>query len=163
VHAHILAAIQLLEADKAVAGKPYFVSDCEPINNFEFFRPLLEGLGYSFPVIRMPVWVMYYVALTIEFVHWLCAPVYNFQPLLTRAEIYKVSVTHYFKPDRAREDLGYRPLVPMKTGMDRVVTYYQRQRSGKAGRPASSGLLWKVAIGVALCCLVSYFFRRIIT
>ncbi len=59
----------------------------------------------------------------------LVAPLYNFQPLLTRAEVYKVGVTHYFKPDKARNELGYRPLVPMKEGMGRVLEYYSSKLS----------------------------------
>jgi hypothetical protein len=34
------------------------------------------------------------------------ARVYNFQPLLTRAEVFKVGVTHYFVPDKPKKDLG---------------------------------------------------------
>ena len=37
------------------------------------------------------------VAHAIELVHWAVAPVYNFQPLLSRAEVNKVAVTHYFQ------------------------------------------------------------------
>jgi nucleoside-diphosphate-sugar epimerase len=52
--------------ESQVNGCAFFVSDCEPINNFEFFRPLLEGLGYSFPRIRLPFLCMYYLAYAIE-------------------------------------------------------------------------------------------------
>jgi len=55
--------------DTNIGGNPYFVSDGEPINNFEFFRPLLEGLGYRFPTIRFPVGLMYYCAFFIEIIH----------------------------------------------------------------------------------------------
>ena len=32
----------------------YFVTDGHPINNFEFFRPFIVGLGYPHPTARMP-------------------------------------------------------------------------------------------------------------
>ncbi len=43
--------------------------------------------------------------------------------------MYKIGVTHYFKPDKARNELGYRPLVPMKEGMGRVLEYYSSKLS----------------------------------
>ncbi|ELR21100.1 3beta hydroxysteroid dehydrogenase/isomerase family protein, partial [Acanthamoeba castellanii str. Neff] len=107
-----------------VENLPYFISDWEPINNFLFFRPLLELYGYSYPTLQLPVALMFYLALCIEFTHRVVARVYNFQPLLTRAEVFKVGVTHYFVPDKPKKDLGYRPLVTMKEGMGRVLAYY---------------------------------------
>ncbi|KAJ8407831.1 hypothetical protein AAFF_G00268750 [Aldrovandia affinis] len=50
VLAHELAAAALApEKQHRAAGQAYFISDGRPVNNFEFFRPLVEGLGYSFP------------------------------------------------------------------------------------------------------------------
>uniref|UniRef100_A0A8C5WG15 Short chain dehydrogenase/reductase family 42E, member 1 n=1 Tax=Leptobrachium leishanense TaxID=445787 RepID=A0A8C5WG15_9ANUR len=110
VTAHVLAA-ESLTPDKnyIAAGQPYFISDGSPVNNFEFFRPLVEGLGYKFPTIRLPLYVVYFAAFLTEWVHFLISPVYNFQPLLTRTEVYKTGVTHYFSNDKARRDLGYEP------------------------------------------------------
>ena len=72
---------------------------------------------------------------------------------MTRAEIFKVGVTHYFKPDKARDELGYSPLIPMKTGMQRVVQYYQEkernsQRSGYFSYTLFAVLLVAVIVGI---------------
>ena len=86
---------------------------------------------------------------------------YNFQPLLTRAEIYKISVTHYFKPDKARDELGYRPLVSMKTGMDRVVQYYKDKERTEGRKSSSGGSFRTLALivgGILLCYLFYLFF-----
>eukprot|EP00124_Ichthyophonus_hoferi_P004092 Ihof_evm1s411 gene=Ihof_evmTU1s411 len=96
VHAHLLAFLALGPKGPAT-GKPYFVSDACPINNFQFFRPVIEGLGYTYPTIRIPYIVAFYLAIVIEMLHRLIGPIYNFQPLLTRAEVNKIGVTHYFK------------------------------------------------------------------
>lgn len=84
VHAHLLAVDKLLSSDLPsppstpsssssspwspglVNGEAFFISDCQPINNFEFFRPLLLGLGYSYPRLRLPFLFMYYLAFMIE-------------------------------------------------------------------------------------------------
>nr|KAG5709511.1 hypothetical protein BaRGS_023193 [Batillaria attramentaria] len=61
VQGHILAA-RGLSPDKqfVAAGQSYFLSDSKPINNFEFFRPLIEGLGYTYPKINLPVNLIFY-------------------------------------------------------------------------------------------------------
>jgi nucleoside-diphosphate-sugar epimerase len=106
------------------AGQAYFISDGEPINNFEFFRPLVEGFGHKYPSISVPYWIMFYVAHLIEIIHSIVHRVYNFQPLLTRAEVNKIAVTHFFSINRARQDLGYKPLVCYKDGIQKTVTHY---------------------------------------
>ncbi|XP_004704584.1 short-chain dehydrogenase/reductase family 42E member 1 [Echinops telfairi] len=110
VQAHILAA-ESLKADRGhvAAGQPYFISDGRPVNNFEFFRPLVEGLGYPFPSMRLPLTLIYGLAFLTEMVHAVVGPLYNFQPFLTRAEVYKTGVTHYFSLEKARRELGYKP------------------------------------------------------
>jgi len=57
------------EGTNRCAGQPYFISDWEPINNFLFFRPLLDLYGYSYPTLQLPVTLMFYLALCIEFTH----------------------------------------------------------------------------------------------
>ncbi|XP_038860718.1 short-chain dehydrogenase/reductase family 42E member 1-like [Salvelinus namaycush] len=95
VSAHELAAEALTsEHQHRSAGQAYFISDGRPVNNFEFFRPLVEGLGYSFPKLRLPLSLIYFVAFLTEMIHHLFGPIYNFQPLLTRTEVYKTVVTH---------------------------------------------------------------------
>ncbi|XP_042527387.1 short-chain dehydrogenase/reductase family 42E member 1 [Dipodomys spectabilis] len=108
VHAHILAAAAL-KADKGyvASGQPYFVSDGKPVNNFEFFRPLVEGLGYTFPSIRLPLALIFYFAILTELTHFILGRLYNFQPFLTRTEVYKTGVTHYFSLEKAKRELGY--------------------------------------------------------
>jgi cobalamin biosynthesis Mg chelatase CobN len=49
----------------------------------------------------------------------------------------QVGVTHYFKPDKARTVLGYRPLVPPKEGMRRVVAHFVQQPSSSDASQSS--------------------------
>ncbi|KAM4833456.1 short-chain dehydrogenase/reductase family 42E member 1 [Thomomys bottae] len=108
VQAHILAS-EALKADRGhvASGQPYFISDGKPVNNFEFFRPLVEGLGYEFPSTRIPLALIYSLAFLIEMAYFLLGRLYNFQPFLTRAEVYKSGVTHYFSLEKAKKELGY--------------------------------------------------------
>lgn len=129
VSAHILAADALTaEKHHCAAGQAYFISDGRPVNNFEFFRPLVEGLGYSFPKLRLPISLIYYVALLTEIIHSVVGPFYNFQPLLTCTEVYKTGVTHYFSMDKARSELGYKP---QKYDLDEVVQWFKSRGHGR--------------------------------
>ncbi|XP_033847523.1 short-chain dehydrogenase/reductase family 42E member 1 [Periophthalmus magnuspinnatus] len=137
VLAHILAA-EALSAEKhhLSAGKAYFISDGQPVNNFEFFRPLVEGLGYSFPKLRLPVTLIYYIAFLIEMIHYVIGPFYNFQPLLTRTEVYKTGVTHYFSMAKAMSELGYKP---HKYDLDEVVHWFKSRGHGRKVQSSGFG------------------------
>lgn len=138
-----------------VGGQAYFVSDCDPINNFEFFRPLIEGLGYSYPKFAVPRNIMMFVAWNIEWVHRMVHRIYNFQPL-TRTEINKVSVTHYFKPDKARNELGYEPFITTEEGMRRVVEHINKYYPPK--QTLSIKLILSILIVVFCLIFLLYFF-----
>ncbi|XP_034975237.2 short-chain dehydrogenase/reductase family 42E member 1 isoform X2 [Zootoca vivipara] len=110
VEAHILASEALGDSKgHRSAGQAYFISDGRPINNFDFFRPLIEGLGYPFPTYRLPLSVVYFFAFLTEMVHSVVGRLYNFQPFLTRTEVYKTGVSHYFSLEKAKRELGYAP------------------------------------------------------
>ncbi|XP_059214631.1 short-chain dehydrogenase/reductase family 42E member 1 [Centropristis striata] len=129
VSAHELAAEALTsEKHHRSAGQPYFISDGRPVNNFEFFRPLVEGLGYPFPNLRLPINLIYFVAFLTEMIHHLIGPFYNFQPLLTRTEVYKTGVTHYFSMAKAKAELNYEP---QEYNLDEVVQWFRSRGHGK--------------------------------
>ncbi|KAM4603124.1 short-chain dehydrogenase/reductase family 42E member 1 [Polymixia lowei] len=136
VLAHELAAEALTpEQQHRSAGQAYFISDGRPVNNFEFFRPLVEGLGYPFPKLHLPFSLIYFFAFLTEMIHHLVGPLYNFQPLLTRTEVYKTGVTHYFSMAKARAELGYKP---QEYDLDEVVRWFRGRGHGK--KPQSSFL-----------------------
>ncbi|KAG3256778.1 short-chain dehydrogenase/reductase family 42E member 1 [Ictidomys tridecemlineatus] len=141
VQAHILAS-EALKADKGhiASGQPYFISDGQPVNNFEFFRPLVEGLGYTFPSTRLPLTLIYCFAFLTELIHFILGRLYNFQPFLTRTEVYKTGVTHYFSLEKARRELGYEP---QPFDLQEVVEWFKARGHGKSpGSRDSECLIW---------------------
>lgn len=141
VKAHILAS-EALKADKGhvASGQPYFISDGRPVNNFEFFRPLVEGLGYTLPSTRLPLTLIYCLAFLVEMTYFLVGRFYNFQPFLTRAEVYKTGVTHYFSLEKAKKELGYEP---QPFDLQEVVEWFKAHGHGRrsAGQD-SEFILW---------------------
>ncbi|XP_051953562.1 short-chain dehydrogenase/reductase family 42E member 1 [Xyrauchen texanus] len=157
VSAHLLAADGLTEKRQhCAAGQPYFISDGRPVNNFEFFRPLVEGLGYSFPTLRLPISLIYLFAFLTEMVHHVVGQIYNFQPLLTRTEVYKTGVTHYFSMQKAQDELGYKP---EEYDLEEVVQWFRSKGHGKKRTQSSiKKLILDVVLivafaAIALSCL----------
>ncbi|XP_043562593.1 short-chain dehydrogenase/reductase family 42E member 1 isoform X1 [Chiloscyllium plagiosum] len=129
VSAHILASEALTGRKNHIAGgQAYFISDGKPVNNFEFFKPLVEGLGYKYPTIRLPLRLVYFVAFLTEIIHFCVGSIYNFQPFLTRTEVYKTGVTHYFSLQKARKELGYNP---QEHNLGDVVEWFKTRGHGR--------------------------------
>ena len=53
VHGFFLAAQHLVDGGTA-GGQAYFINDGEPINMFEFARPVVEACGQPWPKFRVP-------------------------------------------------------------------------------------------------------------
>lgn len=160
VSAHELAA-QALTSEKphCSAGQAYFISDGRPVNNFEFFRPLVEGLGYPFPTLRLPISLIYFFAFLTEVIHHLIGPFYNFQPLLTRTEVYKTGVTHYFSMAKAKAELGYEP---KEHNLDEVVEWFRSRGHGKKPRSSCLSRLLLDVLFVAALVAVAFSFLPVV-
>ncbi|TNN68375.1 Short-chain dehydrogenase/reductase family 42E member 1 [Liparis tanakae] len=160
VMAHELAAEALTsEKQHRSAGQAYFISDGRPVNNFEFFRPLIEGLGYPFPKLRLPVSLIYFVAFLTEMIHHLIGPFYNFQPLLTRTEVYKTGVTHYFSMAKAKAELGYDP---QEYNLDEVVEWFRSRGHGRKCHTSSLGRLLRDILLVSVFIAVAFSFLPVV-
>jgi nucleoside-diphosphate-sugar epimerase len=142
-HAFILAASNLeqfqqqkssaknigLPTASSVAGKAYCISDGESRNNFATLRMLCGGLGYE-GVFRywVPTWLAFGLAWWLEWlrllVQILTCRTLSFQPILTRSEVAKVAITHFFSMRHAQRDFGYAPLLTQQQAMQRCVEFY---------------------------------------
>ncbi|XP_051638759.1 putative short-chain dehydrogenase/reductase family 42E member 2 [Manacus candei] len=108
--AHILAAEALTpEKNYIASGQVYFINDGEKYNIFEWLTPLFERLGRWKPWIRIPTCLVYASAMAMEYLYLTLKPIVELSPVLTRNEVLNISVTHTFKIDKARAQLGYRP------------------------------------------------------
>jgi 3beta-hydroxy-delta5-steroid dehydrogenase/steroid delta-isomerase len=121
VYAELLAAKALGTTPDVVAGQPYFITDDEHVNALEWFRPLLKGLGVPWPHRKFPHKLVYCVAWVFEWAHHLGAP----EPYVTRIGVSKVTRSGSFNIDRARRDLGYKPLMKHKAGLAKHMGDYR--------------------------------------
>lgn len=105
IDAELLAAHALRTAPERVGGKAYFVTDGERIDAMEWFRPIVEGLGHTFPRMRVSGAFMLKVAGALELAHKLGQP----PPTITRRSIRNLTEGAHLSIARARADLGYAP------------------------------------------------------
>ncbi|XP_030060378.1 short-chain dehydrogenase/reductase family 42E member 1 isoform X2 [Microcaecilia unicolor] len=162
VSAHILA-YEALKPDRRciAAGQTYFISDGKPVNNFEFFRPLVESLGYKFPTIRLPLAFVYFFAFLTEQIHFLVGYIYNFQPLLTRTEVYKTGVTHYFSMEKAKRELGYEA---QEFSLGEVIEWFKSQGHGRRLRGnAVNYFAWNIIFVLLLVVVLLSWFPAVVT
>ncbi|KAK3232085.1 hypothetical protein Dsin_003966 [Dipteronia sinensis] len=144
VLALILASMGLLDdipgksGRPIAAGQPYFVSDGCPVNSFEFIGNFLKGLDYELPKYRLALPHALFIGRIFSVFYSILYPWLNRwwlpAPLMLPTEVYKVGVTHYFSFVKAKEELGYVPVVTPKEGMAAIISYWQdRKRKSLEG------------------------------
>ena len=107
------------------AGQAYFISDGTPIHNFEFLRPLCEARGRVYPTLVLSTSFMLHLAYVFESIFYISSRLgYPIEPFLTRAEVLKVGVNHYFSIKKASQELGYKPLLTSHDGALQIAEYY---------------------------------------
>ncbi|MFK7985462.1 MAG: NAD-dependent epimerase/dehydratase family protein [Sandaracinaceae bacterium] len=133
----LLGADKLVSAPDTVGGSAYFITDDERVNGIEWFRPIVDGLGYTFPTTALPGAAMYAVGYASELARYLGGP----DPALTRIGVLKLIRASAFRIDRARQDLGYTPLVQRDAGLAHHMSDYRRHaraiRVGGGAREAA--------------------------
>lgn len=120
VHGHILAAQHLVEGGTS-PGQAYFINDGEPINMFDFSRPVVEAVGYPFPKIRVPAALVKAIMAIWQALH------FKFgiqEPPVPPLAIERIAIDNYFSIAKARRDLGYEPLYNTQQGLKQCIPYY---------------------------------------
>ena len=120
IHGFILAAEHLVPGGTA-PGQAYFINDAEPINMFEFARPVMEACGQPLPRLRVNGQVVR-AAMTgwqrLHFRFGLPAPL--FEPLAVE----RLYLDNYFSVAKASRDLGYQPLFTTEQALAQCLPYY---------------------------------------
>ncbi|MCZ6782381.1 MAG: NAD-dependent epimerase/dehydratase family protein [Proteobacteria bacterium] len=119
VDGEIEAARHLLP-ESPLGGQAYFITDGVPINYFDLFRPIIEGLGFRHPRLRLPAGLMEGVAMAWEFLH---RRIGFPRPMLLPLEVRKITLSHYNRIDKARRDFGWVPVVGMDEAQARCLEY----------------------------------------
>ncbi|KAJ8438521.1 hypothetical protein Cgig2_024610 [Carnegiea gigantea] len=131
-HAHICAERALAskgEVAEKASGQAYFITNMEPIKFWEFLSLILEGLGYERPRIKIPTVLMMPIAHLVELMYKLFEPYGMKVPQLTPSRIRLLSCNRTFNCSKAKDRLGYTPIVSLQEGIERTIESYSHLRA----------------------------------
>ena len=120
VHGFILAGEHLVAGGSA-PGQAYFINDGEPINMFEFARPVVAACGRRLPNIRVSGKLVYKIMSAWQWLH------FKFglpAPLVEPLAVERLYLNNYFSIGKAKRDLGYQPLLNTEQAMRECLPYY---------------------------------------
>jgi 2-alkyl-3-oxoalkanoate reductase len=123
-HAHV-AALDHLRPGAACAGKPYFISNGEPLAVSEIVNGLLRAAGEPAVDKSIPYPLAYGAGAVLELV-WRAFAL-NGEPPMTRFLAEQLSTPHWYDISAAARDFGYRPQVGIAEGLERTAEWW-RQR-----------------------------------
>ncbi|KAG7283154.1 hypothetical protein CRUP_033100 [Coryphaenoides rupestris] len=129
VHGHILAA-EHLRPESPICGKPYHITNDEPVRFWDFMSQVLVGLGYDAPRYHLPYLLVYGLAMLLWLLALLLAPLVSFKPTFTPMRVALAGTHHYYSCERAKRDMGYKPLVGLTEAVARTVESYPHLRHG---------------------------------
>ncbi|XP_022098941.1 sterol-4-alpha-carboxylate 3-dehydrogenase, decarboxylating-like isoform X2 [Acanthaster planci] len=130
-HGHILAA-EKLGKDSPVCGKPYHITNDEPIPFWSFMSRLLVGLKYPPPRYHLPYVLIYYLALFLQLVCWLLSPFVTLKVTFTPMTVALAGTFHYYSCERAKRDMDYAPLIGLEEAIQKTVESYPHLRNPNA-------------------------------
>jgi 3beta-hydroxy-Delta5-steroid dehydrogenase / steroid Delta-isomerase len=120
IHGFILAAQHLVPGGTA-PGQAYFINDGEPINMFEFSRPVVEACGQRYPKIRVPGRPVWFAMAVWQWLHFkIGLP----KPMMEPLSVERIYLDNYFSIAKAERDLGYRPPFTTEQAMAECLPFY---------------------------------------
>lgn len=123
-HAHLLAGDNLSGAGTA-AGKPYFISQGQPVNLWNWINDLYLRTGIE-PITRaVPFTIAYYVGAILEKMYTVLGK--RQEPKMTRFLAEQLAKSHYFSISNIETDLGYRPIVSNEEGIEILLQWINEQ------------------------------------
>jgi nucleoside-diphosphate-sugar epimerase len=116
-HAH-LQACDALASGARIGGRSYFINEPDPVNLWDFLDDLLARAAIQ-PLTRaVSAKTAYRLGATLEAVYRLLRR--STEPPMTRFVALQLSTSHWYSVAAAQRDFGYRPLVEMQEGLNRM-------------------------------------------
>jgi nucleoside-diphosphate-sugar epimerase len=118
----------LLAAQRGHGGQIYFLTDGEPVEFRDFISRLVQTRGVTPPTRTAPLWVADLVAAASELA-------FTLLPLKGAPQLTRTAVNLMFREvtvsDRkAREELGYRPIVSVDEGLEELAGEHTGRAAG---------------------------------
>ncbi|XP_061557285.1 3 beta-hydroxysteroid dehydrogenase type 7 [Phycodurus eques] len=116
---HVLAARALRERPETVGGEPFFCYDDSPYKSYEDFNMLFLST-FKFRRVRMPLLLLWFLAVLNDVLRWILTPFCNFAPLLNRYTLAVAITSFTVSTDKALRHFQYRPLYDWDQCLERT-------------------------------------------
>jgi nucleoside-diphosphate-sugar epimerase len=121
--AHVLA-LEALEKNPKSRGRPYFITNGEPRNVWEFIGEILKAAGLG-PIKRsVPAGPALAYGVLLETYYKVFRK--GKEPPLSRFLVKELITSHWYDISAARKELGYEPKVTMDEGLKRLKDWFDR-------------------------------------
>ena len=118
-----LNALESLERDPSVGGRPYFISQGDPYPVWGFINRVLAANGVPAITRKVSQKLAHFIAAVLEIAARMRGGVA--EPRLTRFLVTEMATDHYFSIKAAKERLGFIPRYSVEEALER--TFGQRQ------------------------------------
>ena len=112
--AHVLALLEL-QGKARCSGKPYFITNNEPLPQGEIIQKLLAAVGIRVKIRSVPTGLARAAGAVCEF-SWRLLPLAG-EPPITRFAVDQLGTAHWFDTSAAERDFGYRPEISIAEGL----------------------------------------------
>lgn len=116
-----------LRAKPAALGRAYNITNGEPIRNYEMIQKILKELGVRYREKPLSFRKAWNVASVLEGVH--RAFGIAKEPLLTRYSACVLGKTRTLSIERAKNELGFQPALPLDTAIERILPWLKTSGS----------------------------------
>ena len=121
--AHVLA-LRELQGKARCSGKPYFITNNEPLPQGEIIQKLLAAIGINVKIRSVPTVIARAVGTVCEF-SWRFFPLAG-EPPITRFAVDQLGTAHWFDTSAAERDFGYRPEISIDQGLEKLSRFQSR-------------------------------------
>jgi len=121
VHVDDVVAGVLLALEHATTGRVYVIGGPRPVTQRELAETIADAVGARRPSWRIPVALARVAASLAE----AAGRALGRDPLLTRSRVAMMSENFDYTIARARDELGFRPSVDLRTGIESTVRHYR--------------------------------------
>jgi len=124
-YAHLLAS-EKLKSGSPVGGQAYFITNGEPIPFWDFPKYLWREFGYPQPIIYLPKFIMWYLFAFLDMIIKFLYPILKKNPMFFLM-VLNTTCTKTFSIEKAKKELGYKPIVSMEEGLQKTVNWYKNE------------------------------------
>ncbi len=90
---------------------------------------MVKGLGYSPPKYHLPYWLVYFIALVVQFFCTLLSPLVTINPTFSPMRVALSGTHHYYSCERAKKDFGFKPVVDFDDGVTRTLEHFSHLKN----------------------------------